>query len=102
MKKTLFAIGAFAMLAMVGCSATLPSAMGGSIQKNSGKKVTASVSNFNLLGLSPTSLDKMSEVSAQLQSQCSGGAVTGVASTLSETYLVIGFNETISASGFCL
>lgn len=90
-----------AAFALVGCSSTLPVQTGGSIQKNVGKKVTASVSHTNVLGFSPITLATTDEVLASLQTQCGGSKVTGVTTMLKSRWVVVAMLNELQASGYC-
>jgi hypothetical protein len=90
-----------AAVALVGCSGTLPVQSGGVIEKNSGTKVTASVSQMNFLGFTPMGLATADGAISQLQHKCNGGKVTGVTSLVRRTFLFIVVNEEFEASGYC-
>jgi hypothetical protein len=92
---------AAAAVALVGCSGTLPVQSGGVIEKNSGTKVTATVSQINFLGFSPMDLNTAGNAIAELQHKCNGGKVTGVTSLVRRTFLFIVVKEEFEASGYC-
>jgi len=99
--KTSVLLSLSAALALVGCSATLPTQIGGLTQKNTGKKVTAEVSSTNILGFAPLTLAKTETVLAKLQAECNGGKVVGVTAIDRSTYIVIGSIDKVEASGYC-
>lgn len=92
---------AFATVALVGCSGTLPVQAGGVIEKNGGNKVNASASQMNFLGFSPMELGTAEGVIADLQKKCNGGKVTGVTTVVRRTFLFIIVKEDLEASGYC-
>lgn len=100
MKKTAI-FTALAMLALAGCSATLPVQSGGLIQKNTGKKVTAKVSSVNVLGFNPISLETTSGLLDSLQTQCGNSKVTGITAVNRNTFLFLANIEAVEASGYC-
>lgn len=88
-------------LAFVGCSATLPVQTGGLLVKNSGKKVTASVNHTNILGFTPTPVEKLDQVLTKLQTECGGSKVTGVTTLQKSRFLVFAMAHEFEASGYC-
>lgn len=92
---------AFATVALVGCSGTLPVQAGGVIEKNTGTRVEAVASQFNFLGFSPMALGTAEGVIAELQKKCNGGKVTGVTTLVRRTFLFIIIKEELEASGYC-
>ncbi len=88
-------------LALVGCSGTLPVQAGGVIERNSGTKVTTSVSSMNILGFTPMSMETAEQAISDLQAKCQGGKVTGVTSLVRQTTFIIVTSETFEVSGYC-
>lgn len=88
-------------LAFVGCSATLPVQTGGLLVKNSGKKVTASVSHTDVLGFSPIPVEKLDLLLTKLQGECGGSKVTGVTTIQKTRFLVFALAHQFEASGYC-
>ncbi len=88
-------------VALIGCSGTLPVQSGGVIEKNTGTKVSATVSQINFLGFSPMGLTVAEGALAELQSKCNGGKVTGVTSLVRRTFLFIVVKEDLEVSGYC-
>ena len=101
MKSILKIALATIVLALVGCSGTLPVQAGGVIEKNTGKKVNATVSQINFLGFSPMNLVKAEGAIAELQKECNGGKVTGVTTLVRRTFIFIIVNEELEVSGYC-
>ncbi len=100
MKKIAF-LSIAAMIALAGCSATLPVQTGGLIQKNSGKRVEASVSSVNVLGFTPITLAKSEGILTKLQADCGGSKVTGVTTNFKRRMVALIIIESLEASGYC-
>ena len=66
-----------------------------------GDQVMAEVSQFNILGLSPLTIEQAAEVVNNLNEQCGGTGVTGVTTRTGSIYAIIGIIEKIEATGFC-
>lgn len=88
------------VLFFAACSATLPSSAG-EIEKNSGKKVYATVSSLNFLAFTPITIEKSSEAIDELAKQCDSGEVTGISSLVKQTYFIVVVKEEFSVSGYC-
>jgi uncharacterized protein YcfL len=99
--KKLALVSLVAAFALVGCSATRPVQTGGLIQKNTGKKVTASVSHANIMGFTPISLTKTDEVLSKLQTQCGGSKVTNVTTLQKSRWVIFAVLHELQASGYC-
>lgn len=65
------------------------------------EEVTASSSRFNLLGLTPTTLEELAALRNDLVEQCGGGEVTGLVTRYSTTYAIIGSIERAEVTGYC-
>lgn len=63
--------------------------------------VTAESSVFNVLGLNPTSIERIDRLRDSLNEQCGGRGVTGMVAIMSTTYAVIGTIEKVQLSGYC-
>ncbi len=63
--------------------------------------VSAESSTFNLLGLTPTSIDRLAGLRDDLAAQCGDRGVTGVVAQTSTVYLVVGFMEKTEVMGYC-
>ncbi len=100
MKKALV-LSVLAAFALSGCASTLPIQSGGVIEKNSGKRVTATASSFNFFNLTPMGIAVSEQATASLQQQCAGGNVTGVTALAKQTWLFVGIRETIEVAGYC-
>lgn len=65
------------------------------------QRVSAESSKFNILGLSPTSMETLSELRDSLNEQCDGGGVTGIVARSSTVYAIIGVVEKTEVTGYC-
>ena len=66
-----------------------------------GEKVSTEVSQFNVLGFSPLTIEMTEELLDNLNEQCGGAGVTGLTTRTSQTFAVIGQIEKIEATGYC-
>jgi hypothetical protein len=88
-----------AVTLVVGCgtnSVTLST-----LPEPAGRRVTAEVSKFSPLWLSPLSLEKAAELLTDLNDQCGGTGVTGITTRTSITWVVIGQIEKVEVVGYC-
>ena len=99
MKRLKLLVAVAATILFVGCTATQSVSL--SSQTSSGKKVSASVSQFNFLALTPMSLERASEVIVQLNQKCGGTGVNGISTKTKGVWLLIGVNEIVEATGYC-
>ena len=95
--KTLFALCTLCLL-LTGCATQAVSL---STLDNGGEKVMAEASQFNILGLTPMTLEQATQVLDDLNDQCGGNGVTGVTTKTSSIYAIIGMVEKIEATGYC-
>lgn len=101
MKKSFFALTAVSALILSGCATVMPIQAGGTIEKNSGKKVSVIESHFNFFNFSPLPLNAAEKVLPALQAKCDGGNVTGVTVVHRVRGGFFGPTESIEASGYC-
>lgn len=64
-------------------------------------RVAAESSRFNFLGLTPTSMGRLTELRDSLAEQCGDRGVTGVVARTSTVYAVVGFVEKTEVVGYC-
>ena len=96
--KTLFTLCTLCLLLMTGCATQ---AVTLSTFDNSGEKVTAEASQFNILGLTPMTVEQATQVLDDLNEQCGGNGVTGVTTRTGSIYAIIGIIEKVEATGYC-
>lgn len=65
------------------------------------EEVTATSSRFNVLGLTPTTLEELTALRNELAEQCGGRDVTGLVTRYSTIYAIIGVFEKAEVSGYC-
>ena len=65
------------------------------------RAVFAESSKFNVLGLSPTSMEQLSALRDQLNDQCENRGVTGIVAKTSTIYAIIGVVEKTEVTGYC-
>lgn len=65
------------------------------------EEVTATSSRFNVLGLTPTTLEELTALRDELVEKCGGREVTGLVTRYSTTYAIIGVIERAEVTGFC-
>ena len=95
--RQLFAVSAMTVLA--GCATngfTIEN-----IDPPIGREVSAEVSVFNVLGLTPTEIADIENLREELAEQCEGGTVTGIATLSSTVWVVIGVLEKSRVVGYC-
>ena len=68
---------------------------------NAGTSVTAEISKFNILGLTPMPIEIAAELLDDLNEQCGGAGVTGLTTRTSTIYAIIGLIEKVEATGYC-
>jgi len=101
MKKMLIASMAIIATLLVGC-ATAPVTTGGTLYEPNGKKVSAEVTAFNILGfITPMTMEKVEQATTDLLSKCSGKNVINVTSQQKQMYLYLVSIETLKISGYC-
>jgi len=66
-----------------------------------GTMVTAEVSKFSPLWLSPLPVEEAAGLLANLNEQCGGTGVNGITTRTSITWVVIGQIEKVEAVGYC-
>jgi hypothetical protein len=86
---------------VAGCSATQPLLSAGNLRDNPGKKVSAQVSNLNVLGLNPLSMEHAQGLFDSLRIQCGGSKLTGVCAFDRNTFLFVATVESMEAFGYC-
>ena len=64
--------------------------------------VAAESSKFNLLGLTPTPVERLRGLRDELNEQCGGRGVTGVVARTSTVYVIIGVIEKTEVAGYCV
>ena len=99
MKKQLALL--FAVSFLAACSATMPVTIGGEIPANMGKKVSTSVSQLDILALSPLPMESVEQAVDQLKGQCNGGKVVNITAISQKTGIWIVWNESVRVSGYC-
>ena len=65
------------------------------------KPVSARSSKFNLFGLTPTPMERLSELRDTLNQQCGERGVTGIVARTSTVYVIIGVIEKTEVTGYC-
>ncbi len=63
--------------------------------------VSAESSKFNVLGLSPTPMERLVELRDSLRAQCGSRGVTGIVAKTSTVYAIIGVVEKTQVTGYC-
>lgn len=63
--------------------------------------VFAESSKFNVLGLTPTPMERLSALRDELNDQCGELGVTGIVAKTSTVYVIIGFIEKTEVAGYC-
>lgn len=97
--KTLFKSLSLCALVLVGGCVTFPVAA--TVVENPGRRVTKEVSKFSFLWLSPLPLQTGSDLLQELVDDC-GGAVTGVTTAVNTAFAVVGQQERMIVSGYCV
>ena len=98
MRRLLHGAAPVALLALAGC-VSIPVAA--NVAAQPGRLVTAEDSKFSILWLTPLPMETASQLVDDLVQQC-GGAVTGVTVATQTAWAVIGQNERMIASGYCV
>jgi len=88
-----------ALLGAAGC-ATIPIAA--TVVTQPGRRVTAEASKFNIFWVSPLPMDTASLLIDDLLNQCDGADLTGVTIGTQVAWAVIGNQEKIVATGYCV
>ena len=96
--KTRLTLVTLCTLLLAGCATQAVSL---STLDNAGEKVTAEVSQFNILGLTPMTVEQATQVLDDLNDQCGGNGVTGITTRTGSIYAIIGMIEKIEATGYC-
>jgi hypothetical protein len=65
------------------------------------QSVSAKATKFNILGLTPTPMERLSELRDELKQQCGSRGVTGIVSRSSTIYAIIGVVEKTEVTGYC-
>ena len=94
--KTPFVLG---LLLLSGCA--ISSVSLSTLDPNPGRRVTAEVSKFNILGLTSLTQERLEQLLNDLNDQCAGAGVTGVTTRTSTTFAIIGSIERVEATGYC-
>ena len=63
--------------------------------------VSAKSSKFSFLGLTPTPMERLTEVRDALNEQCGRRGVTGIVAKTSTVYVIIGVIEKTEVTGYC-
>jgi hypothetical protein len=63
--------------------------------------VFAESSKFNVLGLSPTPMERLTELRDSLSHQCGDRGVTGIVAKASTVFVIIGVIEKTEVTGYC-
>lgn len=100
--KKIMAIAIVAVTTLfMGC-ATMPVTTGGTISEANGEKVSAEVSNFNILGaFTPMGIDKVEQATSELSNKCPSKKVVNVTSSMKSMFLFVVSMETLTVSGIC-
>lgn len=64
--------------------------------------VSAKASKFNVFGLTPTSMERLTELRDQLNEQCGERGVTGIVARSSTIFVLIGVIEKTEVTGYCV
>jgi hypothetical protein len=85
--------------ASLGC-VTIPVAA--TVVTEPGRRVTAEASTFSVFWLSPLPVETAGDLIDDLVEQCDGADLTGVTVATEIGWAVIGQQETMTASGYCV
>jgi len=99
MKKILNAAALAAVIALVGCI-SLPVTATDVIRP--GTQVTAEASKLNPFWFSPLPTETSAQLVADLLEQCGGEGLTGVTIATQTAFVIIGQQEKIVATGYCV
>ena len=99
MRRTLNAVAVAAVTILVGCYSLPVSA---TVVTRPGTRVTAEASKFNPFWLSPLPEDTSAELLDDLLQQCGGSGLTGVTIGTQTAWVIIGQQEKIVATGYCV
>jgi hypothetical protein len=99
MRRTLNAVGVAAVTALAGCY-SLP--VTATVVTQPGTRVTAEASKLNPFWLSPLPENTSAELLDDLLQQCGGKGLTGVTIGTKTAWVIIGQQEKIVASGYCV
>jgi hypothetical protein len=99
MGRSLRIAALISILAAVGCY-TIP--ISTNVATNPGMKVTSEASKLNVLWITPLPPETSAELLADLMEQCGNRGVTGVTIGTQVGFAVIGQQEKIVATGYCV
>ena len=99
MRKKLKAAALIAIAASLGC-ATIPVAA--TVVTHPGRRVKADASKFSLFWLSPLPVETAGMLIDDLVEQCDGADLTGVTVATEIGWVVVGQQERMTASGYCV
>ena len=99
-RKKMTNVAASAAITLVWGCASIPVAA--TIVTRPGERVTAEASKFNPLWLSPLPPETSSLLIDELLEQCGGADLTGVTIGTQTAWVVIGQQEKIVATGYCV
>jgi hypothetical protein len=63
--------------------------------------VSAKSSKFNVLGLTPTPMERLTQLRDSLSAQCGNRGVTGIVAKTSTVFVIIGVIEKTEVTGYC-
>ena len=99
MKRRFHAAALVALTAVAGCI-SIPVAA--TVATQPGRLVTAEASKFSILWLAPLPVETASQLVDDLIRQCDGADLTGVTVATQTAWAVIGQQEKMIASGYCV
>lgn len=99
MKKLFYGVSLSALALTAGC-VSIPVTT--TVVTQPGRRVTAEASKFNFLWLSPLPMDTASLLIDDLIKQCNGADLTGVTLGTQTGWVLIGSQEKVLASGYCV
>lgn len=99
MRRILNGAALVAVTIVVGC-VSLP--VSATVVTRPGTRVTAEASKFNPLWLSPLPTETSAQLIDDLLEQCGGDGLTGVTIGTQTAWVIIGQQEKIVATGYCV
>jgi hypothetical protein len=99
MSRSLKVLALASVAAMAGC-VSLP--VSATMVIEPGTRVTAEASKFNPFWLSPLPTETSADLVADLLEQCGGRGLTGVTIGTQTAWVIIGQQEKIVATGYCV
>ena len=98
--KRILNVAPLAVVALVVGCASIPVAA--TVVTRPGRRVTAEASKFNIFWVSPLPMETSSLLLDDLVEQCDGADLTGVTIGTQVGWVIIGNQERIIATGYCV